>query len=180
MHELLVIVLRKPAKAVLLLCLFVAAALAALPASAQEGATCGVIVTPDGGLQDWGPCPKPGMQPGPPPVYKWAAIAISKANLQTFTAWHGQTREAAERTALNLCAAHVHDCKIAVSGPQCVAFAVSPKNGAYGLGTADNYLGADKVAISRCGGYGGVNCVVTADPCSDDGPVNQQYTSMAK
>jgi hypothetical protein len=160
------------------LCLLALAAIAALPASAQEGATCGIAVTPDGALRDLGPCPNSNTQRVQPPS-KWAAVAISKPTLRTFTAWQSPTKEAAEKTALNLCLKNAKNCAVAVSGPQCVAFAYS-STGAYGYGPADNYLGADKVALAQCAVHGGKNCAVHADPCSDDGPVNNQYFAMAK
>jgi hypothetical protein len=152
---------------------------AALPLAAQDGATCGIAVTPDGAYRDLGPCPNQNTQRSQPVYHQWAAIAISKARLRTFTAWRAQTKEAAEKNAFNLCARNAHDCAVVVSGPQCVAFAVSTTSKAYGFGSASSYIGADHYAISRCGGFGGVNCHVTADPCADDGPVNQPYISMA-
>jgi hypothetical protein len=160
------------------LCLFAMGVIAALPASAQEGATCGIAVTPDGAYRDLGPCPNQNTQRVQPPS-KWAAVAISKTNLRTFTAWQSPTKEASERTALDLCLKNAKNCAVAVSGSQCVAFAYS-SSGAYGYGPADNYLGADKVALAQCAAHGGKNCAVHADPCSDDGPINQQYTAMAK
>jgi hypothetical protein len=160
------------------LCFFAMAAIAAVPASAQEGATCGIAVTPDGAYRNLGPCPNQNTQ-RVQPQSKWAAVAISMTNLRTFTAWRSPTKEGAEKTALNLCMKNARNCSIAVSGSHCVAFAASP-TGVYGYGPADNYLGADKVALAQCAAHGGTNCAVKADPCSDDGPINQQYTAMAK
>ncbi len=179
MHTCVTPTARKHAVAGLAL-LFALAVIAALPSAAQEGATCGIAVTPDGAYRDLGPCPNQNTQRAQPVYHLWAAIAISKARLRTFTAWRAQTKEAAEKNAFNLCARNAHDCAVVVSGPQCIAFAVSTTNTSYGFGSASSYIGADHYAISRCGGFGGVNCHVTADPCADDGPVNQQYTSMAK
>jgi hypothetical protein len=178
MHTCTAPAFRKHAAGLALL-FFALVVVAALPSAAQEGATCGVAVTPDGALRNLGPCPNQNTQQAQPVYHQWAAIAISKARLRTFNAWRAPTKDAAEKAAFNLCAKNAHDCAIIVSGPQCVAFAVSTTNKSYGFGSATSYIGADHFAISRCGGFGGVNCHVTADPCADDGPVNQQYTSMA-
>jgi hypothetical protein len=159
------------------ICVLAILTLAPFVAAAQNGVTCGMVETAQG-PQFWGPCPNQGSRQ-PAPVYKWAAIAISKARLRTFTAWQAHSRYAAEKTALNLCTKYAKDCIIVTSGPDCIAFAVGTANWAYGYGGALDYITSDHVALAQCAAHGGVKCVVTAHPCSDDGPVNNAYTSMA-
>ena len=159
------------------ICVLAIAILAPFAAAAQNGVTCGMVETPEG-PQFWGACPGQGSRQQAP-VYQWTAIAISKARLRTFTAWQAQSRYAAEKAALNVCTKYAKDCTIATSGPHCISFAVSTGNWAYGYGGALDDITSDHVALAQCAAHGGVKCIVTAHPCSDDGPVNNTYTSMA-
>jgi hypothetical protein len=59
---------------------------------------------------------------------------------------------------------------------RCIAIAVSP-NGAWGTGDDLAYIGADHAALANCTYYGGTNCVVKVDPCSDDQAAPQGYTA---
>jgi len=164
---------------VAVICVLAIATIAPLTAAAQANQWCHWIGPPDD--QVYVCEPQPGTNQGSrrqAPAYKWAAIAISKARLRTFTAWQAQSRYAAEKTAINLCTKFAKDCIIATSGPDCIAFAVGT-NWAYGYGGALDYITSDHLALAQCAAHGGVKCIVTAHPCSDDGPVNNTYTSMA-
>jgi hypothetical protein len=103
----------------------------------------------------------------------WTAIAISKSTLGNSTAWRAPSQSVAEKLAIDGCNNKVHknDCSIAISRPNmCIALAVS-QNWAWATGQADNYIGADHVAFANCTANGGTNCIITADPCYNDGPV---------
>ena len=116
---------------------------------------------------------------GPVVPQIWTAIAISKSTLRNATAWQAQTQYDAEKAALDRCGTVSSDCVIAISGANtCIALALS-LNRAWSTSQADNYIGADNEALAGCTARGGTNCVVTADPCYNDGPVNNGYTSLA-
>jgi hypothetical protein len=119
------------------------------------------------------------LPPGPVVPQIWTAIAISKSTLRNATAWQAQTQYAAEKAALDRCGTVSSDCVIAISGANiCIALALS-LNRAWSTSQADNYIGADNEALAGCAARGGTKCVVTADPCYNDGPVNNGYTSLA-
>ncbi|HEY6419832.1 MAG TPA: DUF4189 domain-containing protein [Candidatus Binataceae bacterium] len=113
--------------------------------------------------------PQAAQAPSVPQI--WTAIAISKSTLGNATSWQASSESTAESVALDRCNRKHHDCSIAISRPNlCIALAVST-NWAWAVGQADTYIGADHVAFANCVANGGTKCVVTADPCSDDGPL---------
>jgi hypothetical protein len=120
-----------------------------------------------------------GTTAGPVVPQIWTAIAYSKSTLRTATSWNAPTKRAAEKAALDLCGTVKSDCTIAISGANtCIAFAMS-MNAAWNISQATSYIGADNEALAGCAARGGTKCAVKADPCSNDGPLNNGFTSLA-
>jgi hypothetical protein len=148
------------------------AAVASLPAMPAHAQCDGMRMMPDGNWEfDPALCPRGAQALSVPQI--WVAIAMSKATLGSATAWQAPSRSAAEKRAVDQCNKDkkTTDCSVAISGANiCVALAIS-LNRAWAVGQDLSYIGADHVALSNCTANGGTNCFVTADPCSDDGPV---------
>jgi hypothetical protein len=146
-----------------------AVALAALPAAAQPGATCGIIVTPDGTTQDWGPCQgQNNPAPSTPSVY--GAIAISRSTMAYGTAEKFSTQQAANDFAVKDCAKKgAKDCSLfqAFANNLCAALALSVPDKAASIGLSGIMTFASSIATLRCQQAGGKSCVVAISFCAD-------------
>jgi hypothetical protein len=156
------------------LALLCAADRAIVPAHAD----CGIIINGEGN-PEFDPALCPGAsKPRVPSVPRlWTAIAITKRTLGNETTWREPSREVAERDAIGLCnrIKKATDCFVVISAANsCIALAVG-QNFIIGLGHQLDYISADHEALSNCNYKGGASCVISADPCSDDQPL--QYPS---
>lgn len=153
---------------------------ASFVATPAYAACDGMQMMPDGNFE-FNPtlCPQ-GTTSAPSAPQIWTAIAISKSNLRNATSWNARSQAAAEKAALARCGTVRPDCFIVISrANKCISLAISMN---FAWGTGEDFLspiGSDHLALSRCTAAGGTNCVVTAHPCQDDGPIDNQYTSLA-
>jgi hypothetical protein len=162
--------LRSGSALIVLVALINAGALAIAPARAD----CGIIINSEGNPEfDPTLCPGPLTLNARYVPQLWTAIAITKTTLGNETTWREPSREAAERDAIGLCnrLKKAIDCFVVISAANsCIALAVG-QNFVVGLGHQLDYISADHEALSNCNYRGGTNCVVSADPCSDDQPL---------
>lgn len=144
----------------------IAATIGALPAAAQEGATCGITVHPDGHMLDLGPCPG-----HPEPRIHYGAVAISPSTL-IMGGSHGQASQGdAVQAALQNCRSNGgKDCVVPYwADTGCVALATTPSSpGAWGAGLANDRSGAAAKALNQCILHGGKGCAVRVTPCGGD------------
>jgi hypothetical protein len=155
----------------LALCLFAAGTFAAFRAAAQEGATCGIVVTPDGNEQYWGACPNQNTQRQPVKPDFWGAIAVSKSTLMYGTAVKFSSEQAAKDFAVKECAKKgAKDCAVAttIANNLRVALATSPAEKAFSIGLSGATTFASSNATFRCQHAGGRSCKIAIAFCADD------------
>lgn len=138
-----------------------------VPATAQEGATCGMVETAEG-PQFWGPCPS---QQSHAPVMTgtwYAAIAKSSSSPFWGASWREKSLADAQRSALSRCNKGSRgDCKVVVQGVNnCLSLAESIPDGAWGVAVSElDRSGAVSQATNNCRKFGGRACRVVITPC---------------
>jgi hypothetical protein len=175
MHRSFALVLRKHSVAWLGLCLVTALAFVPLPAPAQDGATCGTAITPDGALRDLGPCPRQNNAPPAPEPDLYTAIAVSNKTLSAGYSWQETSRPRAEQMALAHCqqqSTHPSDCKVVDwAKDDCLAFAWSIVDHTWAVDAGTNPWAAGNKALAGCKKARGTRCVIVEMPCSDHPPI---------
>ena len=162
--------LKRHSDAWLALCLLAASAIVALPAAAQEGATCGIIVTPDGTTQNWGPCPNQNTQQQPSQPDLWGAIAWSKSTGGWGVSWKFSTQQAAKDYAMGQCAkSGAKDCAVntLIANNLCTSLAISQPEKVFGIGLSGVTDFATTVATYNCQHTGGRSCKIVSTFCAD-------------
>jgi hypothetical protein len=138
-----------------------------IPAAAQEGATCGMVETPEG-PQFWGACPN---QQSHAPVFTgtwYAAIAKSSSSPFWGASWREKSQADAQSSALSRCNKGARaDCKVVVQGVNnCISLAESVPEGTWGVAVSElDRSGAVSQATNNCRKYGGRACRVVITPC---------------
>jgi hypothetical protein len=163
-------VLKKQRAGWLVLCLLAAIAIAAFPAAAQEGATCGIVVTPDGTTQNWGPCPNQNTQQQPSTPSLWGAIAWSRSTAGWGVSWKFSTQQAAKDYAMGGCAkSGAKDCAVntLIADNLCTALAISLPEKVFGIGLSGVTDLASDTATYRCKAAGGKSCKIARSFCAD-------------
>ena len=154
----------------LALCLIAASAIVGIPAAAQEGATCGIVVTPDGTTQNWGPCPNQNLQQQPPTPSLWGAIAWSRTTAGWGVSWKFSTQQAAKDYAMGQCAkSGAKDCTVntLIADNLCTALAISQPEKVFGIGLSGVTDTASDTATYRCKAAGGRSCKIASTFCAD-------------
>jgi hypothetical protein len=147
-----------------------ATATVALPAAAQEGATCGIVVTPDGTTQNWGPCPNQNSQQQPSAPSLWGAIAWSRSTAGWGVSWKFSTQQAAKDYAMGECAkSGAKDCAVntLIADNLCTALAISVPEKVFGIGLSGVIDFATPTATFRCQKAGGRSCKIVSTFCAD-------------
>jgi len=145
----------------------VVAMLAAPPAHGYE---CRVVNDPvvSNGQLVWEPHATCDGAPAVEPRY-FTAIAISESTLSWGTSWGASSRGEAEQIALTKCRQYASDCKVVDWAQyECLALAVSKKDGAWGVDAGNYPETASAKAMAQCRSGGGTSCVVQTHPCSQD------------
>jgi hypothetical protein len=148
------------------ICVLIVASLVPFTAAAQEGATCGMIETPNGPMFG-GACPGGGLSQ--PVILHWAAVAISSSSLRV-GASHGRSSGAeAKQIALQNCGGAAKGCMVLNWGSNiCFGLAVSRPDSSYAQAPAENRAAAQAAALAGCRAEKGKACVIQTTPCASD------------